>query len=40
MDNDFPLLTIEPTGIMLLCPDWVMRAKCAEDGEVSPHEVS
>ena len=33
-------LTIEPPGVVLLRPDWVMIAKSAKNGKVPPHEVS
>lgn len=33
-------LTIEPAGVVLLRPDWVVLAKCAKDGKVPPHKVS
>lgn len=33
-------LTIEPAGVVLLRPDWVMLPQSAKDGKVPPHEVS
>lgn len=33
-------LTIQPAGVMLLRPNWVVLAKSAKDGKVPPHEVS
>lgn len=33
-------LTIEPAGVVLLRPDWVVLAKSPKDGKVPPHKVS
>ena len=32
--------TVEPPGIVLLRPDWMMVPKSSEDSKVSPHKIS
>lgn len=40
VNHSLSLLTIEPSGIVLLRSDWMMLSKSAEDSKVPPHEVS